>query len=290
MVIRKIYSFFLLCAAALLIVTCVSKPRIEKEQFTRQFFSHTILFNPEVPKESPQLALALSPLRMNYPQEQAAFFNQFLYSTDNLFEYRDRVVAEQRENYRIRMFPALVDGDSKVKNWRYSEHIEVECSKNWGMVVESIKNSDSLNRSADDRGVIVKRTTGYVAEDLNTRKNTRYIVLDMEGFKQVKIDDLFVNFQGERRLRDIVYDELRRHNGLLKDQPFTDGLFFSDEPELTFNFFLAEEGLGLHWDAGQLTPLAFGEMEIVLPWRTIRPLLLNSGIELLTRFNIYLFM
>jgi hypothetical protein len=111
----------------------------------------------------------------------------------------------------------------------------------------------------------------------------------MDEFKQLRIDDLFANFAEDRKLRDIVYEELRRHGRLERGQALSGGIYFSDEPEMTFNFFITDDGLGLHWDPDQIAPFSEGEIEVVLPWQVIRPMMLFTGIELLTKFNIHLF-
>jgi len=263
-------------------------PILENVQFTRRNYTFTVLLEPEQPRNSHQLDLALSLLRMNYPEEQAKYFHQLLYSGDSLEAYSNRIIAEQRDSYRSRLSPEAAD--VKTRNWRYAETIDVNSSENWGLVVERMQSTENdLVKKPQNLGIIVKRVVEVYNGEL-LRKSTRYHVLDMDDLKQVRIDDLFTNFQNERRLRDIVYEELRIYADLERGQSLSEGMYFSDEPELSFNFYFTEEGLGLHWDASQIAPHANGDIEIVLLWQVIRPLLLTSGLELLTKFNIHLFM
>jgi hypothetical protein len=118
----------------------------------------------------------------------------------------------------------------------------------------------------------------------------RYYVLDMEARKQLKIDDFFADYQGEKRLRDIVYEEMRKCSKLERGQPLSSGAFVADEPELSFNFFVTDDGLGLHWDPQQIAPFSDGPVEIIVPWYAVRPMMLHSGMDLLAKFNIHLFM
>jgi hypothetical protein len=83
---------------------------------------------------------------------------------------------------------------------------------------------------------------------------------------------------------------MRKISKLERGQPLSAGIFYADVPELTYNFFITDEGLGLHWDPQQIAPYSSGSIEIIVPWYAIRPMMLTSGIQLLTKFNIHLFM
>jgi hypothetical protein len=139
-----------------------------------------------------------------------------------------------------------------------------------------------------EKAVIIERIIdSYNGGDHGMRLK-RFYVLDMESVMLIKIDDLFEDYQGSR-IRSVIYEELRNYSKLEAGQPLSKGIYLTDSPELSFNFFLTQEGLGLRWDPYEIAPYSEGGIEIVIPWKNIRPLMLSSSMDILTRFNIYLF-
>jgi hypothetical protein len=260
----KRYSLLSVLLWILLGSACAGMPSAKTPQYTPRYYTFSVLLDPESPGTSPKLDLAMSLLRMEYPSEHADFFREIIYAGDSLDDYKDRVVREQRSNYR-----RSGRGNSKDNNWRRSETVSIIRSTSRGMVVER-----EINFNYGD------------SQDIQTK---RYYILDMEERKQLKIDDFFANFQGQKMLRDIVYEEMRKFSKLERGQPLSSGIFFNDEPELSFNFFITNDGLGLHWDPQQIAPYSCGSIEIIVPWYSVRPMMLARGIELLTKFNIHLF-
>ena len=269
-------KYSLVCVLALVLSGCASAPRIEKPQFTQWHYTFSVLLFPEKPNESPQLELAMALLHMEYPAEQADFFNEALYSAASLDAYKDRIIDDHRKSYRKGAIEATRSaGENPANyrgyNWRYAETVAV--------------------KRAQGQGITVERAFETYSGGAHSAWSKRYYNIDMsDEYRQLSIDDFFVNYQEDKRLRDIIYGELRKYSGLERTQPLSEGIFFSNEPELSFNFFIADEGLGLHWDPYQIAPYSQGSIEIILPWHTIRSLMLYPGIELLTKFNIYLFM
>ena len=273
MINAKRYS--LLCVLALVLSGCASVPRIEKPQFTQWHYTFSVLLSPEKPNDSPQLELAMALVQMEYPAEQANYLNDVLYSAASLEAYKDRIINDQRTNYRKRALEAAQSAgenpaDYQGYNWRYAETVAV--------------------KRAQGQGVTIERDFETYSGGAHPARTKRYYNIDLSSeYKQVRIDDLFASYQEDQRLRDIIYDELRKYSGLKKGQPLSEGISFSNEPELTFNFFIADEGLGLHWSPYHIAPYVQGNIEIIIPWQAIRSLMLYPGIELLTKFNIYLF-
>jgi hypothetical protein len=113
----------------------------------------------------------------------------------------------------------------------------------------------------------------------------RYYVIDLESQKLLKIDDFIDDYQGDM-MRELIYEELRHYSGLKRNQSLSEGIYLNDEPELTFNFYINEEGFGLHWDPYEIAPYSEGAIKIMLPWKRIRPMLLHESMELLAKFNI----
>jgi len=266
--------YFLLCILVLMVLfcACVSEPRINKSQYNQWHYTYTILLDPANPSDSPQLDIALSLFYLEYPAEQAEYLNNLLYSTNNFDLYKNRIIEEQRKKYRSSLTDAAerpTRKDSASYNWRYAEKVTVRNSARQGIVLE--RDYDIYSGGA---------------HGINTK---RYYVIDMDERKQLKINDFLANYQEDKRLRDIIYFELGKYSGLESRQKLSQGIFFSDKPELSFNFFITNEGLGLHWDPYQIAPYAHGNIEIMVPWQVIRPMMLTENVELLTKFGIYLF-
>jgi hypothetical protein len=268
----KRYSVLCVFALTALVCACVSTSGSKKSPYTQRHYIFTILLDPEKPGDSPRLDIALSLLHMKYPAEQADYLNEVLYSTTSFEAYKDRIVQEQRTKYRSSLAEITepsVGKNTAGYNWRYAETVGIKSSGRQGVVIERVFDI----YSGGPHGLTTKR----------------YYVIDMDEQKPLRIEDFFVNFQEEKRLRDIVYFELRKYSGLESGQKLSEGIFFADEPELTFNFFITNEGLGLHWDPYQIAPYSQGNIQIIVPWQVIRPLMQIEGIQLLTKFDIYLF-
>jgi hypothetical protein len=265
--------YVILCAFALILSgACVTAPKAKNPLYTQRHYTFSVLLSPEKPSNSPQLDIALSLLQIEKSPRQMEYLGEVLYSTANLDEYKDRIIREQRKNYRDKMAGVAQSGPGNMAsdNWWYSETVNI--------------------KRLQGQGIVVERNFNIYSGGAHPTRHKRYYVLDMGEHKQLRIDDLFASYQEDTRLRGIIYEELRKYSKLEKGQPLSRGIFFSDEPELTYNFFITDEGLGLHWSPYQIAPYVQGDIEIILPWNVVRPLMLQPGIELLNKFNIHLFM
>jgi hypothetical protein len=240
-----------------------------------------VLLDPEKPGDSPQLELALSLLQMEFPADQAGYLYDVLYAVASPDAYKDKIISEHRKNYREK-----ASGTDKENNWRYSETVNIKRYHDPGMVIQHA-GTLKVDKPRSE-GIVVERNISSFSGG-QTVRTKRYLNLDMDEFKQLRINDFFASFSEERKLRDIVYEELRKYSGLERGKTLSEGIFFSNEPELSFNFFITDDGLGLHWDPDQIAPPSQGEIQVILPWQVIRPMMLFTGIELLTKFNIHLF-
>ena len=267
-----IHRCALLCALILVLLGsagCASVPRIENPQFTQRHYTYSVLLAPLSPGNSPQLELALSLLRMEYPEKQAEAFHNILYGQPGLDAYKDFILGEQRKNYRDRAGDLPTGGGGTASfNWRYAEKYNI--------------------KQIYERGIIIERDLETFSGSASSGKNTKYynIEIDAHGYRQVTFEDLFDDYQDDQRLRDIVYNELRQYGKLNSGQPLSQGIYFSNQPELTFNFIITENGLILHWDPAQIAPRSEGSIQIILPWDIVRPLMLYTGVEMLAKFNI----
>lgn len=256
----------------LLICTCVSMPKTAKSPYDQWHYTYTILLDPDKPINSPQLDIALSLLYIKDPPEQAEYLNELLYASSGFDEYKDRIVEEHRKIYRGSMSDktdAPAGKDMASYNWRYAESVTL--------------------KSSEQQYVVIERSFDSYSGGAHGMKTKRYYVLDLNERKQLKINDFLPHYQEDKRLRDIIYFELGKYGKLKSGQKLSEGFYFSNEPELSFNFFISSKGLGLHWDPYQIAPYVNGNIEIILPWQVIRPMLLTENIELLAKFGIYLF-
>ena len=270
----KNYTFFSLASVFVLSAVCSAcvstPPETPQSQFSELRYGSTIPLYPDKP-DSPALDLTINLVGMNSPAKQAEFFHNVLYSGDSLEAYRDRVINEQTDIYRRTAAAVIIpagEGQSSL-NWYYMEQVIVD--------------------GAENRGIVVERLLDTYIGGAHGLLSKKYYVLDLDSLAQVTINDLFENYQDDR-IKAIIYDQLRNYSNLAAGQPLSQGGFFSDAPEPTENFYVTEQGLGLYWNPIEIAPYVMGAIDIVVPWRDIRPLMLNSGMELMTKFNIYLFM
>jgi hypothetical protein len=272
---KKQYLLLLFCNLQSLVFACASMPVTEKPQFDQLYYRKTVLFKPEQPGSSPKLELNFSLLKMMYPAEQVEFLNKILYSGTGPGAYKDRVIKEQQENYLKTL--------SDLENY-FSKNMDITnmATSNW-LYTENV-----ILKSPQNNGIVIERELETYSGGAHGMRYKQYYVIDLESLKRIGIDDMFRDYQGDN-VRAIVYRELRRYSGLNEDQPLSEGIFFDDAPELTSNFYVTERGLGLHWNPYEIAPYSEGYIDIILPWRTIRPQMLHSGMELMTKFKIYLF-
>jgi len=258
---NKIRHTVVLFSLFFALFACVSfQERGGESLFQQRHYTFTILHDLEMPN-GPQLDIALTLLEINLPEHQTRFLHNVLYLHDTPEEFKDRIIRDQRKLFREKE----VSADSR---WKYSERLSVI--------------------SARKEVISVKRKVETFSGEGLSRAITRYYVLDLSRLRKITVDDLFGDFQGDD-IRAAIYAELRRHHNISPDQSLTKGGFFSNEPELSFNFFLTSAGLGLNWDPSAIAPQSLGAIEIIVPWREIRPFMIRNGIELLTKFGIYLF-
>jgi len=216
---------------------CASVPRIENPRYTRQHYTYSVLLVPEKLGKSPQLEVAMSLLRMEYPEDQAEAFHDVLYGQASPDAYREFVFNEQRKNYRSKAGDLPADGSGTASfNWRYVERFSI--------------------KQVHELGIVIERDLETYSGGANPARITRYynIEIEVNEYRLLTLEDLFGDFQENQKYRDIVYEELRKYSELDSAQPLSRGIYFNNQPELTFNFFIADDGLGLHWDPAHRPP------------------------------------
>lgn len=262
--------------AAALLSACASAPASDSSLFRQWYYSYSVLLSPTEPKKSPKLNLSLTLLETKEPGEIGEFFYAVLYGGETPEQYRETVIREQRDLYR--QARRLVNegpenGNDPSFNWRFSEAINV--------------------RTFAGTGIVIERDREYFSGGANNRITKKYYVLDMEAKKVLTLHDMLLDFENPY-LREILFAALRDYSGargktIGAGMPLSSGIYLVDDPKLSLNFFVTEEGLGLHWDPYELAPRSEGRIEIILPWRAIRPYMAHFGMEAMTKFGIYLF-
>jgi len=149
-----------------------------------------------------------------------------------------------------------------------------------------------------ERYMLVKRDNYEYKGGAHGMGTTLYYVFDLTDKRVLCICDFFREGT-EERLYEIIKNELRGYNDrtaaqgtavLGDDKPLSQEIFLTDEPGVTENIFISEEGMCLNWAPYEIAPYAAGSIEILLPWKTIRPLLKHDAMELLEKFGIHMFM
>ena len=119
-----------------------------------------------------------------------------------------------------------------------------------------------------DRYMLVRLDNYEYKGGAQGMETTLYYVFDLTDKRVLKISDFFREGT-EERLYDIIKN---------------------NEPGVPDNLFISQEGMYLNWAPNETAPYTSGSIEILLPWKTIRPLLRHDAMELLEKFGIYMFM
>jgi hypothetical protein len=271
---KKIFLIIFCVFAAFF--SCKSSPAAQKEnEYRLRNFNREIRLFPSQSTESARMNFELELLEVIGSGKGMKFFNGFLYSgrspkqyTGELFRHYEELYLEHRKLAESRNpLPAVL-------NWEYIEHMNFFMLKERGMQIEREK----YVYSGGAYGMRIKK----------------YYVLDLAGQKVLALEDFFRGINGQR-LKGIVIKELRRYSAekgfpIEEGMPLSQGLFLTDDPCISRNFFVNNEGLGLCWNPVEIAPYAAGSIEIVLPWKLIRPLLRHDAMELLEKFGYYQFM
>jgi len=274
--IKKILKITLLLSAAAAFFSCAGSASAAHETAYRMiYFSHIVPLFQNVPESKPRMDFKFCLLEASGRPKDIAFINTNLYQGKSPIQYRDAVIKEWQERYLGIRELASQHPNLMILNWEYLETMDYYMLK--------------------DRGMIIGRKKYTYSGGAHGMEKTQYFVFDLADHRVLKYDNLFREGT-EERLHDIVISELRHYNNsngpkkLEEKQPLSQGIFFDDKPCMTDNFFINNEGLGLNWALYEIAPYSAGTIEIIIPWRTIRPLLQHETMELLEKFGIYMFM
>ena len=253
-----------------------------KTEYRRVEFSRNVVMFADNDSASPRMNSTFSLLEAAGRREDVKFFNDRLYQGRTPAQYAQALVQNRRTEY-------MANGESAASqiptsssfNWEFSETMDFYLLK--------------------ERCMVVRRDNYEYKGGAHGMGTTLYYVFDLTDKRVLNIRDFFREGT-EERLYETIKNELRGYNDraaaaaaqgtavLGDDKPLSQGIFLTDEPGLTDNFFINQEGMGLNWAPYEIAPYAAGSIEILLPWKTIRPLLKHDAMELLEKFGIYMFM
>ena len=251
-----------------------------KTEYRRVEFSRNVVMFSDNDSASPRMDSAFSLLEASGRREDVKFFNDQLYQGRTPAQYAEALIQNrQTESMANSEFAASVNPASANFNWEYSETMEFYLLM--------------------DRCMVVRRDNYEYKGGAHGMGTTLYYVFDLTDKRILSIRDFFREGT-EERLYETIKSELRGYNDRIvaaqgtavlgDDKPLSQGIFLTDEPGVTGNFFINEEGMCLNWAPYEIAPYAAGSIEILLPWKTIRPLLKHDAMELLEKFGIYMFM
>lgn len=252
---------------------CESEAPKEEEYQLREITRSIPLFTEE--PESPRMNCRFSLLEAGVHAVDMEFFNGFLYWGASATQYVDAVIDSLTELYlETREIASSQSASPASFDWEYIETMRFQEFKGQAMVIER----ELYWFMGGAHGITVKK----------------YYTLDISAQKVLSLDDFFRESEGAE-LRNIVIEELRLYSGIKGEvieegSPLSQGIFFTGDLPLSRNFFIADEGIGLRWDPAEIAPYAQGGIEIVLPWKKIRPLLRHDAMEFLEKCGIYMFM
>lgn len=231
--------------------------------YARRKLSASVPLAAKQTKGTARIVITLALLEASEASREGEFFREAFYLGNSAEQYRDALVRKYRTGYQ-----EPPPGAGSAADWEYWERMEA--------------------RGLRDRGLVLERERYVYTGGAHGLQTKTYYVIDREELRILGLADFFREPDGAE-LRRLVLEELRRYGGLETGQPLSAGIFFENEPAMSANFHINSEGLGLRWDPYEIAPYSEGGIEIILPWRAIRPLLKLEAMELLATFGIYLF-
>ena len=238
-------------------------------------YQREILLPMDYEESSPRIDFKFTLLDIE-KNSKFAFLGDHLYGGLSTDEYVSSVF-EELENLFLANFQSIESffPESASFQWEYSETM-------------------SYNLLNENSMVLMIDTYTYTggAHGMPGRK---YYVFDLLESRILHRKDFFREGTDER-LYGIVYSALLNYNNekgarfLADEIPLSQGIFFDNKPKMTNNFFINQDGFGLCWEPYEIAPYSEGFIEIVLPWRLIRPLLQHDIMELLEKYGIPMFM
>jgi hypothetical protein len=148
---------------------------------------------------------------------------------------------------------------SDTLNWYYEEKIEVEISS--------------------PRFLVLSRNWANYTGGAHGNYGKKYFVLNRETAELISLADV-VKEESRQPLEKKLNRELWKNWEAEGGDSLQEYGFFTNQVELTENFFLTSKGLGFHWDPYEIAPYAMGFVEIVIPYGKIGDVLNSLGHDL----------
>ena len=265
----------ILCLCVFCLLISCEKTPVKKADFQLKTYKNEILLLMDDESSSPKMEFNLTLLDTD-PNTKYKFLTDHLYSGLSADEYASSVF-ESWENLFLEYFQSNESfyPESASFQWEYSETMSYNLF--------------------DENSMVLKWDTYTYEGGAHGMPGRQYYVFDLLESRILHRKDFFREGTDEQ-LYDIVYRRLLNYNNekswiFLKDEmPLSQGIFFDNKPAMTDNFFINQDGFGLCWEPYEIAPYSEGFIEILLPWRQIRPLLKHEIMEFLEKCGIWMFM
>ncbi|MDR2404483.1 MAG: RsiV family protein [Spirochaetaceae bacterium] len=202
---------------------------------------------------SPQMRFSLVLLELPRQREIEELVEKTFYDGEDPQSYGNRLINQHKANY-LEMVHAITEHSDTYEslNWEYNEVMDISFPLP-GMAV-------------------VSRSREYYLGGAHGMQEKKYVVINTERNKQVKLDDLMKKGYQTVLLQQIEA-ELRTLTGIKKTAPLREGGFFEDTVTIPENFFIVPGGLGFHWDPYEIAPYSMGPVEITIPFEKLQDVL-----------------
>lgn len=277
--IRRVLCRCLIMLTAMLAAACASAAtglgtagwREEARGFAYKVFTRkeSVAMFPERGSRSPQLLLTVHLLDTS-DAALALLLAKTLFDGTDCRRYTEARFAAIKKKYAETKPSGASIVDSGTLQWEFSE-----------------AQSGALYKD----GVIVIDRRRYLF-DGGARGITEkeYFVLDRAAGRRLRLPEL-IQPQGSAELRRLAEASLRTRYAKAAGIPNHPSVtlkslgFFENTVEIPVdNFFVNPEGLGFAWNPYAIAPQSFGTVEVVIPWRDVRPLLSARGAALRSAF------
>ncbi|MDR0399880.1 MAG: DUF3298 and DUF4163 domain-containing protein [Treponema sp.] len=194
---------------------------------------------------------------------EGRFYHNALYRGLSVQDYAEELARAQTAEYQEMGEEALNNSlliRSASLNWSYTEQFDV------------------LMSSA--RILVISRNRFFYSGGAHGAYDTVYFVFDRKPAARIRLADIL---QEEFRpaLKQLVNRELRINKELDPGDSLKKAMFFVDEADLSENFFFSPQGIGFHWDPYEIAPYVEGDVEAVVSFAELEPLLNSRGRELI---------
>jgi hypothetical protein len=215
--------------------------------------------------KGPGMNLSYRLLDLEGSGKEAQTLRQLLYDGGTPETWRDKSGEALRNEYfsmreEAGARPGMAD---ESLNWFYAE--TVDCG------------------AESPRYAVIRRVRESYLGGAHGMRETEYFLVGRNVTGRIPLDRIIRKDAGPALVR-LAEEELRRHFDIAAGRPLTDVLF-GEKLEMTDNFFLSPDGLGLHWDPYEIAPYSAGPVELSIPWDRCAGLLGGEGLQIAGDFG-----